>query len=158
MKNIKSVLFVCTGNSCRSIMAEGLLKKYLKEAGRTDIEVSSSGILPLEGLKPTAETIQVMKDEGVDVSSYKSRPLTAEIIKKADLILVMEELHRQEVMNSVPDAGSRTCLLRGYYNCASKAVNNIALGVRDPIGRSMEDYKASKEMIKKEIERIVKLL
>ncbi|MFA6610292.1 MAG: low molecular weight protein arginine phosphatase, partial [Candidatus Omnitrophota bacterium] len=61
MGNIKSVLFVCTGNSCRSVMAEGFMKKYLRELGKADIEVRSAGISAAEGFFPTAETIEVMR-------------------------------------------------------------------------------------------------
>lgn len=156
MNKIKSVLFVCTGNSCRSIMAEGLLRKYLKDAGKDDIEVHSAGIMPVGGMTPTSETIEVMKKEGVDVSEYRSRYLTAEMIRKADLILVMESFHKNEVLNRVPEASAKTFLLKEFGNTAEQ--NPLRLGVKDPIGKPIEDYRHALVTIKNEIERIANLL
>ena len=70
MSEARSVLFVCTGNSCRSVMAEGLLRKYLKELGKDDIEVRSAGPSAVNGSPATKETIEVMKKEGIDVSPF----------------------------------------------------------------------------------------
>ena len=156
MKKIKSVLFVCTGNSCRSIMAEGLLKKYLKELGKDHIEVHSAGIMPMGGSPPTHETVEVMNEEGVDVSGFRSKYLTIEMIRKADLILAMETFHKNEVLNRVPEAIHKTFLLKEFENTVDK--NPARLGIKDPIGKPIEDYRHAFVAIKKEIERIANLL
>lgn len=156
MGKIRSVLFICTGNSCRSVMAEGLMKKYLKEMGRADIEVRSAGILPGGGLIPTPETVMVMKEEGVDVAAYRSKPLTADLIRGADLILVMENIHKEEVLRLDPEAGPRTYLLKEYGILPKE--NHMRLSIPDPIGKPLEYYKGSLAVIKKEIERIAKTL
>lgn len=157
MGKVKSVLFVCTGNSCRSIMAEGLLKKYLKEFGKTDIEVSSAGVRVIPGMLPTQETVEVTKAEGIDLSSSKSKNLTSEMIKKADLILVMESMHRIEILRRVPEAANKTFLLKEFANPEGVSPSE-GIEVPDPIGRPVKDYKMSFEMIKKEIKRIAELL
>lgn len=157
MGKIKSVLFVCTGNSCRSVMAEGLLKKYLKELGKDDIEVHSAGIMPLGGLPPTEETIQTMKEEGVDVSGVRSHSLTDEMIRKADLILVMERLHKEEIIRRIMQAVSKTYLLKEFDN-PEKTGRRENSDIPDPIGRPMKYYRYCISMIKKEIERIAKSL
>jgi protein-tyrosine-phosphatase len=157
MADITSVLFVCTGNSCRSIMAEGLLRKYLKEAGKERIRVSSAGIVAIDGFPPTNETVIVTGAEGVDVSGFKSRKLTKEIINEADLILVMEEMHRNFIMMIDRAAASKTYLLR-LFEKGSERKYPKGPGVPDPIGRPLDFYKLSLQIIKEETKRIAELL
>lgn len=95
-------------------MAEGLLKKYLKEEGRDDIEVKSAGIGALDGMSPTNETIEVIRKVGVDASGFKSKYITEELIKKSDLILVMAAHHMDFVIRMVPEAAKKTHLLKQY--------------------------------------------
>jgi len=156
-QNNRTILIICTGNSCRSVMAEGLLKKYLRQAGKGDIKVISAGVLPASGLVPTQETVEVMKEEGIDVSGYRSKNLSPELIKRADIILVMEAIHREEVLNKVPEAKSKTFLLK-EFGVPGFDKNGLAIGIRDPIARPIDDYRLCLNMIKKEIERIVKIL
>ncbi|MFH0764756.1 MAG: low molecular weight protein arginine phosphatase [Candidatus Omnitrophota bacterium] len=157
MGNIKSVLFVCTGNSCRSVMAEGLLKKYLKELGKPDIEVTSAGVINLEGMPPTKKTIDVLNAEGVTMNGFKSRSVTAEMIKNADLILVMEDLHKDEILKKAPEASGKTFLLKEFGIIDNKN-HEEGIGVLDPIGQTIEVYKYVLSLIKKETERIAELL
>ena len=157
MTNVKSVLFVCTGNSCRSVMAEGLLKKYLKELGKNDIMVRSAGTRAASGMGATDETVEVMKAEGVDVSGFKSARLTDHMIKDSDLILVMEPLHALEVIRKAPEASGKVFLLKEYAK-ADGAGHPHGMDVPDPIGRPLKDYKTCLAIIKKEIERIARLL
>lgn len=157
MGKINSVLFVCTGNSCRSVMAEWLLKKYLKSLGKSRIKVQSAGILALGGLSPTSETIDVMSHEGLDVKGYISKSLTTELLKDADLILVMEDLHKKEVLKILPEAASKTYLLREFGKETEEGDSSPS-GISDPIGRSIDVYKNCLETIKKEIERIAKVI
>ena len=157
MNKIKSILLVCTGNSCRSVMAEGLFKKYLKDAGKGDIEVASAGIIAIDGFPPTDETIKVMKDNGVDVSEYKSRRLTSDLINKSDLVLAMEGVHKDFVIRMEPGAEGKVYLLK-KYGANGKRKYPEGDGVPDPIGRPIDFYKLSLEIIKEEAKRIIALL
>lgn len=158
MGRIRSILFVCTGNSCRSVMAEGLLRKYLVDAGRDDIDVSSAGTRAPEGFHPTDETIEVMAIEGIDVSGAFSRTLTDKMIEESDLILVMEHNHRHEVLRRVPAAKDKTYLLREYKNPKRSDDGLYEPVIPDPIGSSIEGYETCLGIIKKEILRILKII
>lgn len=157
MDKIKSVLFVCTGNTCRSVIAEGLLRKRLKELGKDYIEVRSAGVVAFGGIPPTDETIEVMNEEGVDVSGHEAKALTADIIKEADLVLVMEPAHRVAVLNNVPEAAARTYLLR-EFGVTGTLLRHDKLTVGDPIGMPIAKYRDRLNDIKKEIDRIAGML
>jgi len=138
-------------------MAEGLFKKYLKEAGKGDIKVTSAGIMAMDGFVPSEETVKVMKDQGVDVSDIRSTRLTKEIIKNSDLILVMEEMHRDFVLRLVPEAASKTHLLKKFKSDNTRKYPE-GVDVPDPIGKPIDFYKLSLEIIKDEAKRIAALL
>lgn len=157
MKKIKTVLLVCTGNSCRSIMAEGLLKKYLKELNKDDIEVISAGVHAIDGLEPTKDTIDAMSEEGIDVSHFRSKGLTDDLVKKADVILVMSGHHMDDIMNRMPEAASKVYILKQYgVECGTFACED--LDIADPIGKDKVFYQQVLSTIKKETKRISEIL
>lgn len=133
------------------------MRKYLAVSGKSDIEIRSAGIAAAEGTPPTGETVKVMKEEGIDVSGYHAKELTRAMIEDADLILVMETAHKREVMRKVPAAASKTFLLKEYaYPGGIDDPDNY--GIADPIGWGMDYYRHTVGVIKREIERIVKVL
>ena len=157
MSKIRSVLLICTGNSCRSVMAEGLLKKQLKELDKTDIVVRSAGTRAINGYAPTNETLQVMKNEDVDLNNFESTGLTDALIRESDLILVMSTMHRAEIINRVPEAASKTFLLSDYGR-DGKGYRVLNQDIPDPIGLPIMAYKTCLAMIKEDMERVAKLL
>lgn len=156
MSDIHSILFVCTGNSCRSVMAEGLARKRLYELGKSDIEVSSAGVMATKGLPPTDETIKVMKEADVDVAEFKSKNISADMIKKADLILIMEPMQKDMILKLAPHAAQKAFLLKEYKN--SSKILPKGFSVHDPIGKPAADYRTCRDEINTEIGRITELL
>jgi protein-tyrosine-phosphatase len=135
-------------------MAEGLFRKRLKGLGKDGIKVMSAGIAAIDGYPPTDTAIEVMKEEGVELSGFRSKKVTAELIKKADIILAMQSLHKEEVIRLVPEAASKTYLLKEYGSAGRTGDINVP----DPIGRPLDDYRKCLETIKKETERIAKII
>ena len=138
-------------------MAERLLQDALEKKERLCIKVSSAGAMAADGLSPAANTIEAMKKIGLDVSGYKTKALTDEMIKQSDVILVMERLHRDEVLRRVPAAADKTFLLKRFKRQGQDFPASDS-EILDPIGLSIDEYENCVSAIKKEIERIIEFL
>ena len=110
----RRILFVCSGNQCRSPMAAKMFEKILKRELVEGIEVSSAGTLALNGDTVGEATKEVASSIGIDLSEHTSRPVTAELIRNSDLILVMEEIHKASILGLCPDLDDRVRLLRSF--------------------------------------------
>ena len=150
----KIILFVCTGNSCRSVMAEYLLRDLLKE--HKNIEVCSAGTSVFLRASASAETIHVLKREGVDASEHLSQPVSNILLHKADLILVMTRTHRQQVLERLPDVEKRVYLLREFADEPIGAEGRF--DIPDPMGKPAEAYEECMLTIKDSLKKLVKLI
>jgi protein-tyrosine phosphatase len=137
-------------------MAEALLRKRLLELGKKEIGVHSAGVRALNGMSASDETISVMKEENVDVSDFRTREIMPDMIKKADLILVMEPEHRDQILKIMPEARYKTYLLKGYGRSSTEDM--VDLSIIDPIGMSIEEYRIIRDEIRGQVDRIAKEL
>lgn len=106
------ILFVCTGNLCRSPMAEALMRAELARRGCADIEVVSAGTWAEPGSPATPEAARAVARLGASLDGHRSRPLEAADLEGADLVVAMTSVHRREIAELAPDARARTVLLK----------------------------------------------
>ena len=156
---MKQVLFVCTGNSCRSVMAQGILQHRLKQLQHRlaePVEVGSAGIFAIDGMSPSRETLRLLQQDGVDLSAHMARNLSNEMIRESALILVMEPFQRDEIIRRVPEARDKAHLLRQFGLPAGETVDEP--GIPDPIGKPREVYEVCYTMIREGVERVAQSL
>ncbi len=141
--NQRFILFVCTGNSCRSVMAKAFFEKLLKSSGLSGkFRVESAGISALVGVPPASLTIEVLRQEGIDVSGHLGKSLTDQMIKEVDLIFVMDNVHREFILKRDPTAEKKVFLLWEKGE------------IQDPIGKSYDVYLEVFKTIKDSVEDV----
>jgi len=120
---LKTILFVCTGNTCRSSMAEAIFKDRIRNLN-LDIEVISAGTAVFRKSKASNHAIHVMDEKGIDLSSHRSRAVSPEMIDRADLILTMTQEHKKAVLEIAPRAAEKVFTLK-EYTLERESDNNI---------------------------------
>jgi protein-tyrosine phosphatase len=110
--DVASILIVCTGNICRSPMAEGLLLHHLQRRGIEGVSVASAGVSAWDGSYPVPEAVAALEERGLDISHHLARRLARDTFASADLILAMAAEHRDAVASMDPGAASRTFTIK----------------------------------------------
>lgn len=142
------ILFVCTGNTCRSPMAEYFCKKYIAEKLECNVDelekkgykVSSAGVYGMDGMPASNEVVDICKQKGIDASRHKSRLLTAEMVEDSDIIFAMTRGHAHGILSMSPDAESKCFLLDGGND------------IPDPIGGGIDVYSSCACIIERAID------
>src|ERR1700732_3513156 len=146
----KTVLFVCTGNVCRSPMAEGLFRKMI--AGRSDLKVSSAGVSTYPGQSPSPHAVEVLAQVGIDISATRSKPLTERLVQEATWIIAMTRSHLDSIFYQYPEAAEKTYLLREFEPGAE------SFDIADPIGMGIEAYEDARDSIEKALPGLLKFV
>jgi protein-tyrosine-phosphatase len=133
------ILFVCTGNLCRSPMAAGLLRQRLAEEGLDDRQVISAGVWAADGRQASENAIAVMAERGIDISDHIAHTITGDDVAEADLILVMGREHTQMIRNTWPQYAWK---IRRLSEMAGERQD-----VRDPYSGSLAEYRTCADTI-----------
>jgi protein-tyrosine phosphatase len=145
------LLFVCTGNTCRSPLAEAIARRELSARGWGQLEVRSAGVGAAPGGSASQGSLEAARRHGLDLSSHRSAPVDADALEWADLILVMSPSHLVRV--SEMGAGEKATLLGTF--AAGEDPEGIPDVVPDPFGGSDEEYEATFVLLERLVGRVL---
>lgn len=142
------LLFVCSGNICRSPMAEGLARESAARRGRR-VESQSAGTLGIVGRPADPYAVAVCKELGIDLDSHRSQAVTPDLVAWSDYILVMEYAHAAVIRSRYPDIGERLLLLGGFGK---------NMEIADPVGGWKFQFRWSRDEIRQAVDTFLQRL
>ncbi len=152
---IRKVLFVCTGNSCRSVIAEGFFNKLVED--KKPVRAISAGTTAFPGIRPSENGVLVMREQGIDISRHLSQALTPELISNSDLIIAMTRGHERFILEIAKQPSFDKAKVHLLMNFSSRW-DFFGMDVEDPIGQPIWAYRQCFNMIKDPITRLVEAL
>lgn len=144
------VLFICTGNTCRSPMAEAIFNKLMqnRQPGSNEIKSASAGLYALHNDEATPQAIEVMRNVGIDLSQHRSRLVDEKMLQEVDLILTMTDHHCHQLQEQFPHVQHKVYTLAEYAGLPEEDVS-------DPYGQGMEAYRLARQQIESLLKRII---
>lgn len=142
------ILFVCTGNTCRSPMAEFLLEDLLKKENIKSVtEVNSAGVNAMPFQPASINSVETMAEIGVDINSHASEMLTMDLVEDYDLVLTMTQAHRDSIVDTLPILDDKVFSLKDYVGLSGD--------ICDPYGGDIDVYRNCREDILKSVTLLV---
>jgi len=146
---VKQILFVCTGNTCRSSMAKAIFDNFTQKESIADLKAESAGTAALDGMRASDRAIEVMKEMGIDLSSHRSKKINEQIVDESSLILTMTRMHKMQVLNEYPRSQGKVYTLKEFAD----AKEGLSKDIGDPFGQSVEVYRNCANEIKAALEK-----
>ena len=146
-----NILFVCTGNTCRSPMAEVIARQALAKRGWRHVEVDSAGTSAAWDVPASPGALQAVADVGLDLSTHRSQPLTAKLVAKADIILVMTPNHVDAV--EALGEGTKVSLISEFMEGP-----DAGQPIDDPVAGPFEKYVEARDRIARAVDGLLNRL
>ena len=140
------ILFVCTGNICRSPMAEGYFRSLCEKSKRSDINVVSAGTYAGNTFPASSQAVRIMSDYGIDISKHKSQQITKELLNVSDLTVVMTRTHKERILAAFKPVSSKVFLLHEF--------DSGIKDVFDPFGGNHDIYNSCFSEMKKALDNL----
>lgn len=152
------ILVVCSGNTCRSSMAEALLRDALARqwpAGLERIEVRSAGTMAAPGLPASEHAVTALRELNLDISGHRSQPLTLELLGQSALVLTMTRGHKAQVQRQLASGAPQVFTLLEYAHAGEPWGQQ---DIPDPFGAALETYRSTASALARAMERVVQRL
>lgn len=151
-----SVLFVCTGNICRSPLAEAMLREYASRQGRSKrLKIASAGTFALSGNPATREAQRAARRRGLDLSSHRAREVSRPLLEEADFILGMTRAHCLQLEREFPQFANKIYLALSFPRRFSRDKPED-IDVPDPMGLPVDYYMQVLDMLEPALPKMLK--
>lgn len=156
---LKQILFVCSGNTCRSPMAEAILNDMVNEHPQIQVEAQSAGTFACEGAEMSGTAVEALKNLGIRLDhKHRAQSFTARLANSADLILTMQEQHMEEILAMIPEAEPYTHTLKGYAVGVDGFTGTNKYDISDPFRSPLDVYIECAQELKESITDVLQRL